>query len=163
MEKQIKDINLAIKSGAYLSALALALTIPDICGKNMLVSKGEKKPTNKERYIQWCEKYLPELWKFGVTGEHIYRLRCSFLHENTASIENFNICRLTAGFYITLREFTQSGIDSNGEKHCLRYERTFDIDISQFCNAICDAARAFCKEFEIAGKPLPPELNLIFL
>lgn len=33
MLEKVKDVKLALKGGAYQSALALALTLPDICGQ----------------------------------------------------------------------------------------------------------------------------------
>ena len=33
IDKIIKDIETSLENGAYLGALALALTLPDICGK----------------------------------------------------------------------------------------------------------------------------------
>ena len=47
IDRIINDINKALDAEAYMAALALVLTLPDICGK---VAYGETL-RNKERYI----------------------------------------------------------------------------------------------------------------
>ena len=51
--KLVEDIERAIEHECYFSALALALTLPDICGK-------AEYPELKvgERYKKWCQKYI---------------------------------------------------------------------------------------------------------
>ena len=44
----IKEIKKSLESGNYLSALIVALTIPDICGKILY-----PKETNGKRYKKW--------------------------------------------------------------------------------------------------------------
>lgn len=44
----LEDIKLAVDNKAYFSALALTLTIPDICGKIEY-----KNLNDKEKYIKW--------------------------------------------------------------------------------------------------------------
>lgn len=51
IDRIINDINKALDAEAYMAALALVLTLPDICGK---VAYGETL-RNKERYIKWYE------------------------------------------------------------------------------------------------------------
>lgn len=50
----IDDVNKSLKAGAYISALSLTLTIPDICGKAEYGDIG-----NKRRYINWYDEYMP--------------------------------------------------------------------------------------------------------
>lgn len=53
LECIILDVQKALKGGAYLSSLALALTIPDVCGK-------AKYPDLKTgcRYRKWLGEYF---------------------------------------------------------------------------------------------------------
>ena len=54
MLNKINDVKSALKAGAYQSALALALTLPDIC------SQIEYPAENMVGicYPQWCDKYI---------------------------------------------------------------------------------------------------------
>lgn len=110
----LEDIKIAKSNGAYLSALALALTIPDILGKIQY----HKQPNmeNRDKYAQWFNdwvfKYL-EIPKgqnknfikydemLDIDGGFCYSLRCAFLHEgknldkynkNSIRIDKFELC-----------------------------------------------------------------------
>lgn len=79
----------------YYAALALALTLPDVCGKIAT-------PTapSAARYVAWIRRYLPaDYWRLGegaflpggrpwprITPEDFYALRCAYLHEGTDDI-----------------------------------------------------------------------------
>lgn len=79
MDDIIIDINKAKDAGAILSAMALALTIPDMC-------VGDK--SNRNDYIAWYNKYVNKGNAYFITGEECYALRCSFLHQGNADIDN---------------------------------------------------------------------------
>ena len=87
----IEDIKLAVDNKAYFSALALTLTIPDICWKIEY-----KNLNDKEKYIKWFNEWIykyVEIPKSNDTwfeeydklaifdGEVCYALRCSYLHS----------------------------------------------------------------------------------
>jgi len=74
MENIFKDIKKAQGAGACYSALALALTIPDVC------SQAEGIP-----YWDWFDKWAKNNDYFN--GSHCYALRCAFLHSLNANIE----------------------------------------------------------------------------
>ncbi len=108
----LDDLEKAVKGKAYFSALALALTLPDICGKieyHNLDDRGKyikwfdewiyqylKIPTSK---VDAFEKY-DELAKFD--GEVCYALRCAYLHagnfelngngKKNIKIDRFELC-----------------------------------------------------------------------
>ena len=149
MKAQIQDIKRALEAEAYLSALALALTIPDACGKRLalLTGKSGSSVGNKQRYIAWYKKYLPDLDRYFLSAEDCYLLRCSYLHENEWELKNINLHHMTVGGWITLNESSFSGIDSYGIKHLVSNEISLDIDIPYFCNVLCTAAEKFCAEF----------------
>lgn len=96
----LNDIKIAKDNKAYLSALALALTIPDICGKIEYKYKDDRR-----KYIKWFNtwvyKYVEipksniknfnkydELAKFD--GKVCYALRCVFLHAGNDRIKNYD-------------------------------------------------------------------------
>lgn len=80
------------------AALAIALTLPDICGKAEYSSA-----CNTRRYIDWYNKYVapfecppshegaePENMPY-LSGEVVYNLRNSFLHQGNPNIDNGKI------------------------------------------------------------------------
>ena len=88
---RIVDIRKAFNAEAYLSAISLALTIPDVCGSrlhhNMYV---------RERYVDWFDKYIAQAYldettlvvdgelvdpRYYFDGEDCYQLRCAYLHQ----------------------------------------------------------------------------------
>lgn len=93
IDRIINDINKALDAEAYMAALALVLTLPDICGK---VAYGETL-RNKERYIKWYEDNIGKYEKNPndnsklkdtyLSGEVIYQLRCSVLHQGNPNID----------------------------------------------------------------------------
>ena len=91
IDKIIKDIETSLENGAYLGALALALTLPDICGKAAY-------PSLKvgERYKKWYDANVEALLKPispatqdmpYLSADVVYSLRCSFLHQGTPNID----------------------------------------------------------------------------
>ena len=93
----ISDIEKALDAEAYLSALALMMTIPDICAK---AEYGDTLK-NHERYIKWFEEnigqYNRTVTREGETempyfsGEVAYQLRCSVLHEGHPGVDKTRI------------------------------------------------------------------------
>lgn len=88
---RIEDIEKAFNAGAYLSAISLALTIPDVCGSRLY-------PTAKtrERYVNWFNTYVALYYldetsilidgelldpRYYFDGEDCYQLRCVYLHQ----------------------------------------------------------------------------------
>ena len=88
----IKEIDVNIENKNYISALSMALILPDICGKAEFPNK-----KNKKRYIDWYEKYIGIFEKkFNsindgscyLSGDIVYNLRCNILHEGNPGIKN---------------------------------------------------------------------------
>ena len=80
----IDDINRALENEAYFAALALALTLPDICGKAKYPNE-----RNGTRYINWYDEYVGKYEQCPcetcqenkmpyLSGEVVYQLRNSF-------------------------------------------------------------------------------------
>lgn len=127
INKIIEDIDKALVAEAYLSALALALTLPDICAK---AEYGDEIKINKERYIKWYDEYIGQYEKptedFGanstpyLSGEVVYQLRCNYLHQGTATVDKEKIkeerCKL--------------------DKLILCVAKTNDLDIYTDCSSV---------------------------
>jgi hypothetical protein len=98
---RVADMNHAVESGAYISALSLALTIPDVCGLRRYHDVNGIGNNVGKRYAKWFDEYVaiwdyreppretgfsqdidkPTLVSTYFTGSDCYRLRCSYLHE----------------------------------------------------------------------------------
>lgn len=78
----IEEIDKAVEGGAYIAALALALTIPDMCcGIN----------SSRKDYVNWYDTYALSGSKYAIRGDECYALRCSFLHQQDGNIDGQNI------------------------------------------------------------------------
>lgn len=111
MLERIEEIKKALKNDMPESAMALTLTLPDICGRVEEKCPEEERSKNVgKRYINWIKKHIPDnsfnvnpeealsdfrnsaglnLPKFPtLTPEAIYQLRCHFLHSGDVAIES---------------------------------------------------------------------------
>ncbi len=158
----IEEVNKALDNDMYIAALSLVLTIPDICGKVEFPEYGDRQ--NKARYTAWFDKHIgkyEEDPKDGdriqcphLSGEVIYSLRNSVLHQGTPNInkesiknENNKIDR-----FVLIKEPKNeidlysdiSSCDPNG--HWMYKEgikRTYHLSIRRLCFLICSAAEVF--------------------
>ena len=132
------DIKNALRGKAYLSALALALTIPDICT--------EKKGSNA--YRAWYSKYffynsVSDL-NYSLTDEECYALRCSFLHEMKTDIgEQFILKRKKDKIEYTFR------ITNDNYQYVVQLseeEKIINLSISIFANQMLRGYEQFLKD-----------------
>ncbi|WP_051212646.1 hypothetical protein [Butyrivibrio fibrisolvens] len=172
MIKRIEEIDKALKNDMPESALALTLTLPDICGQ--IEAPNEKKVG--KRYKDWISKNVA-LDKFDVyfdglvtsansgvdpklpkmDAEAIYRLRCHFLHSGDADIhddstvsnmDHFVLKKIGCGEYedangrLIVGGFTIYIERDEDGKETKHYE----IDIKYLCDIIVDAARRFYEQ-----------------
>ena len=136
MIDKVNDIKRALESKAYLAALSLALTLPDICGKVAY-------PTMRvgARYAKWFEDYISQFYNPPIdeytpkfTGEMCYKLRCAYLHAGNTEgipIDHFNLC-------IDGCDCFGSTWSNENEKEC-----HISINVEGLCLAICNAAEQF--------------------
>lgn len=107
----LNDIEKAIENEAYFSALALTLTIPDICGKIENTNIGKDKCKYMKWFNDWVYPYYKVIYdpkdeKFykyekllKFDGNLCYALRCAVLHsgnykveKNKSKITRFELC-----------------------------------------------------------------------
>ena len=163
IEKITVDIDQSLKSNCYLAALALALTLPDICGK----AEYPHEKSSKTRYIDWYQKNIgyyekdisisetPELADLPyMSGELLYQLRCSFLHSGDTDIDVDQIHepqnKLTR-FTLEIRESDDLLASSSSAN--LRYnqvgeveEREFEVGIVRICKILSAVALKYYRE-----------------
>jgi len=102
VDSLISEVRCCLENKLYLTALALALIIPDVCGAK---ENSGKRVKSYDRYVTWFEKWVaPEYMKlvevseedgvcfekespFFFTGDACYALRCTFLHEGSSDVK----------------------------------------------------------------------------
>lgn len=98
VDRIVKEINICLENDCYISALGMALTLPDICGKAK--HPQWKKQNVGIRYKKWYDEYIgfreipsgPHSEDFSyLSGEVVYSLRNCLLHQGTPNIDNNRI------------------------------------------------------------------------
>lgn len=172
MDKLIEEIMSSLDNKNYLSALALTLTLPDICGKieypEMVHKDG--KPNIGGRYTQWYNEYIYKYESTAemenldkVDGRAVYQLRCNLLHDGSSDIGEYMkkqerkkeptnfVFELTD----TITSYSKSWED-NEDDHSIRIR----IGVNDFCNNVCSTAKNFYNE---TRKPKPDIYNNIII
>jgi hypothetical protein len=147
----IEEIEKALEAERFLSALALALTLPDICGR---AAAAAPKSTGKQ-YVAWYDAHItpyyepdfPELGEYPkFDGVACYKLRCTLLHSAEMPAASFDTFELTinrpvCGVYSGgLRGYTWPDGDEPKKKSRVR------VDIAGLAFRLCQAARVFYEE-----------------
>ena len=156
----INDIRKALDNDCWYSALALALTLPDICGE---IEFKQFQNVGK-RYRKWYFKHIESNDYFTVsnnqanifTSKDCYLLRCAFLHSHSYDIDNEYLKN-------TVREYdgeTYLSIQTKFELYASRdntkSRRSFDndlvtriqtrkirINVYYLCKVLCNEAEIF--------------------
>lgn len=146
----VNDIKCSLQNNCYFSALALALTLPDICGIAEFPNKSVS-----ERYMEWYDKYLGNYMEqaqsdLGVntpwlSGEVIYNLRNTYFHQGSPNVIGDKV-KKTANqldrFILVLGDGTQiwdSSINIDLGDGKLTF-KAITVDVTWLCNTICDGA-----------------------
>lgn len=157
----VKDIRKALAGKAYLSAFALALTIPDI------MSKAEY-PDIKEmgkRYRAWMNKYYvtseekqtridnlditDELGKIlnKLDGNYYAELRNAFLHSGNNDVD----CLKEVDFEISYKGLESTSVCGYPEEP---YLKRHILSISDFCMKMCAITESLIDEWKCDAKKL---------
>jgi hypothetical protein len=170
MLEKIKDIKLALNNNSYLSALALSLTLPDICGK---IEYPYFKYDNGRRnvgkqYAAWFDNWVNQYYADSTgwtndylkaknpifTGEMCYSLRCSFLHDGNSDINDWGNKEDKDFHYLYEFRLAVGGADQTG----LTWENTTNnnskitktkkvrVNIDKLCEYICQSAEKYYRE-----------------
>lgn len=170
VDKIIADIDTSLKHGAFLAAITLALTLPDICGKAKHPSKG-----SKYRYISWYNEYVEGAKKPNdpyakdlpyLSGELVYNFRCKVLHQGTLNVEKSEISEIDCQVDKLILYITEEGA-VNKDFQEVKYgrdlndvqERCIHVDLRHLCNIIQKAA----KEYYGSNKELFNFFNYILI
>ena len=100
----IEEIKKDLANKQFISALAIALMLPNICAK---LENPEIDKIHKEKYVKWFNRWVyrkyyshpnnkeirkskvknPNLFKIKIDGDLCYALRCSILHSGDDKIK----------------------------------------------------------------------------
>ncbi|VXA96380.1 hypothetical protein [Bacillus altitudinis] len=166
----IKDIENALRNKSYLSALALSLTLPDICGKIEYPQFKNKNGYRNvgEQYKMWFDNWVNHYYADNTwwtddyskaknpyfTGEMCYSLRCSFLHAGNSAVKEWGEKEDDEHRYYYEFKLGIGGVDSFGSSWSssvcnngkIIKTKSVTINIDKLCEYICLAAKTYYKE-----------------
>lgn len=155
IDRIVSEVRSALSHGLPLSALALALTLPDSCGKAEYPDE-----TNGMRYKKWCRQYVitdrsdsPYSCDMPYLNEDIiYSLRNSLLHQSTPNVEQSKIheprCKVDKFELVMSERDCATGdlsmVAYGKDMHIVRRELT--VYVSHLCHILCSAAEQYYKD-----------------
>ena len=139
-------VRAALRAHNWYAALALALTLPDICAG----LEGTHTKSSAARYIAWCESYLVPMYTARVgrsRSEHTfieagdcYALRCALLHEGSDSIVNQRAQQALSNFRFIAYPSDDPVV------HCNQFNDVLVLQVNVFCEDICKAVDQWVSE-----------------
>lgn len=145
------EVQRCLENECFTAALALALTLPDICGKAEYPCCREK-----ARYLAWFRNYVEPGEIPGSpygddmpypSAEMIYQLRCNLLHQGSLDTDSTRIdderCKVDK-FTLVITDEIDTGIStvSYGAEWKI-VNRGITINIKRMCSVICKAAKTY--------------------
>lgn len=161
INRLIEDVNKALDAEAYMAALSLVLALPDICAK---AEYGDSLK-NKERYIKWFDEHIGQYERSPVkpgevempylSGEVVYQLRCSVLHQGNPDIDSNKIrneaCKID--FFTIVVEKKKpfdiyvdaAGVASMMNKRQSKAVRSYRVNVRRLCLIITSVTKEYYK------------------
>lgn len=174
---RIQEIEFNMKDRRWQSALALALTLPDICGgiaypelvkryrdgRVMTDRYGNPTRDTGTQYILWFDTYAAGFFlktesseEPYINGERCWQLRCEYLHQNKGFVNTNDDHEVH--FHLGLNCGSSiCHLDSESNDGRLSNIR---LDIQQMCSRLCMAARSYYdsyhqeKDFSLYNTPV---------
>jgi len=136
LELILQDIAKAIDAKLPYLALAVALSVPDICAA--MECEPGKIWVNKDKYEAWCDANL--IPKFThLTAQDCYRMRCGVIHQGNFGRPDDRYDRIVftvPGTGISIMESIFK--DTGGVK-----ETVLALDTKIFCKTMTDCTKAW--------------------
>lgn len=157
---RIDEVEQNIADGRWQSALALTLTLPDICGgiafpdlvkkyRDGRVMLDRKKNPSRDvggQYIRWFDEYAGDFFKSSpdeetpyICGERCWQLRCEYLHQNKGFLNDAE--EDSVRFHLGIN--CGSSVCQQGKSGGRNGNADIRIDIGQFCQRMCQAAKSY--------------------
>ena len=145
---KIYEVREALKQGLYNCALAMALTLPDICGKVEYPDKSSG--YSKERYTNWFKKYAEPMFTSDtvvvpdsavtqhtiLTEKECYALRCAVLHAG-----NYKLNPALADLKKIKIHVYKGSLDI--KEYYIRMDEYVSWDCTELCGKLCSAAEKY--------------------
>lgn len=174
---RVREIEENLRDQRFQSALALALTLPDICGgiafpemikkyrdgRIMRNRSGEPSRDTGRQYIQWIDSYAAPFLKKDpaddkpyISGERCWQLRCEYLHQNRGFDNEDEQAEMHFHLGINCGS-SVCNVDSESEQNGITSIR---LDIQELCRRLCMAAKTYYEEqkdskvFELYNTPV---------
>lgn len=152
-EKKIASIRKAFQHQLYEPALALALSLPDICAS----IEFPQISTVTERYIKWSNNHISMCDNSGAkdafSGSALYQLRCRFLHNGHSNIFKDNGTSTTNVYFYKFDLMSPNAENVNTGLQCAistwkddttgEITYTARMNLSYIIDEICSAAETF--------------------
>jgi hypothetical protein len=161
MQGLIDSIDQSLATGNWYAALAVALTIPDVCASLEAADGLATGP----RYAAWFDKYLGAKYydafipENQITGGDCYALRCSLLHNASDDITSQRARKMQERFRfrpngphlagvtnVQVSVVTGAGVSSRV------FPNQLGLSVRRFCEDLRDAARTWLAD--VAGNAL---------
>ncbi len=174
---RVQEVEWNLADQRWQSALALALTLPDICGSiafpeivrkrwdGQVLLDRQNNPARDvgSQYIRWFDGFAAPFFKVYqndeapyISGERCWQLRCEYLHQNKGFSNE------ERGYQVRFHLGINCGTSVCQLEPSSRSNDNMDIriDIEQFCLRMCQAARAYYeqthmeKSFDLYNTPV---------
>lgn len=155
MIDKINDIRKALENKTYIAAVALALTLPDICSQ----VENNTSESSRSQYIDWVNKRIsPDYFVFDLpgfedqvfAGNMCYSLRCNVLHSGSTDVANPKLNVYVDRFLLVkpgdpnyLKGFSYS-VKTQDDGTIIKTNR---IGIDYLCECLCDIAEEFYNQW----------------
>jgi hypothetical protein len=134
LEQILGDIEKALAAEFHYLAIAVSLTVPDICAA-LECDPAQRREIGKT-YIAWCKTNLEPNYKH-FTAEDCYRLRCGVIHEGKFGHPKTPYDNVYFGVPNTREFVNHDGLITWNGKTGLQ------LDARMFCETMIAAARGW--------------------
>lgn len=150
---RIEDIEFCLENERYISALSLALTLPDICGRAEFPSK---KTSVAERYIKWFNQFMTPYKKSispysydmpYLSGELVYNLRNALLHSGNPNITKSDVkeelCKVDKFELMIGKTYTGDTSMVAYGKNMSVVKSEYTVNVYLLCTRLCHVAKEY--------------------
>ncbi len=137
MQHFVHAMRASVAQGNWYAALALALTLPDICGRLENPATG-----SQARFVAWYDRFLLGRYQSRIgpdrrlhtflSGQDCYALRCAFLHQGEFGIDDQRAQQALERFHFTAPRPGQV-------VHNNQVNNTLQLQVDLFCLDVCEA------------------------
>ncbi len=141
--RKINEIRSALEMGLYNRAFAMALTLPDICGKVEFPDLSVKL-----RYTKWFKTYAEPLFTVKtkrvpdnenvqytwLSAKECYALRCAFLHAGNYETKDVDLLEI---------EIHAHSKNSDFSTHTYKSTSKAKWDVVLLCENLCNATETY--------------------